>query len=368
MTIGEILAQVEQFAPPAYQESWDNTGLQVGTRAAECSGVLLCVDVTPAIVEEAISKHCNLIISHHPLIFKGLKRITGATPVEVSVLNAIAAGVSIYSCHTAVDNTPGGVSYAMAERLGLTVRRALSPIAPRCCKLSVMVPEREAESVRMAMFDAGAGQLGNYDCCSFNVSGTGTFRANAGANPFVGEIDELHYEPEVRVDVLVPTWLKSKVESAMLEVHPYEVPAYEFVDITNPDPHIGSGVIGTYDQGVTPSQLIDKVKKAFNSPVVRCTHFDADDKELLITRVALCGGAGGSFIGDAISSGAQVYINSDTRYHDFVDYQDKILIIDIGHFESEECTKDIFYQIITQKFTNFAVYKSQLEINPINYI
>jgi dinuclear metal center YbgI/SA1388 family protein len=364
--IGEIIAEIERFAPSAYQESWDNTGLQVGSRAVECSGVLICVDVTPAIVDEAIARGCNLIVSHHPLIFKGLKRITGATPVETSVMNAIAAGVSIYSCHTSVDNTVGGVSYTMARMLGVEPRQVLAPIEPRWCKLSVMVPEASAESVRMAMFDAGAGTIGNYDCCSYNVSGTGTFRAKAGAHPFVGDIDELHQEAEVRIDVLVPTWLKSKVESAMLEVHPYEEPAYEFVNITNPSKKIGFGIVGTLSERLTARQLIDKVKATFGSPVVRCTRFD--DNDTLISRVAMCGGAGGSFINDAVAAGAQAYINSDTRYHDFVDYQNKILIIDIGHFESEQCTKDIFYQIITQKFTNFAVYKSQLEINPINYI
>jgi putative NIF3 family GTP cyclohydrolase 1 type 2 len=168
--------------------------------------------------------------------------------------------------------------------------------------------------------------------------------------------------------VLVPNWLRSKVESAMLEVHPYEEPAYEFINIANTNSKVGSGIVGTLAERLTPRQLIEKVKATFGSPVVRCTHFDADDTDMLISRVALCGGAGGSFINDAITAGAQAYINSDTRYHDFVDYQNKILIIDIGHFESEQCTKDIFYQIITQKFTNFAVYKSQLEINPINYI
>jgi dinuclear metal center YbgI/SA1388 family protein len=255
MTNGEIIAEIERFAPTTLQESWDNTGLQVGSRTAECSGVMLCVDVSPTVVDEAVSRGCNLIISHHPLIFKGLKHITGATPAEVSVVKAITGGVSIYSCHTAVDNADGGVSHVMARMLGVNVERALT-------------------------------------------------------------------------------------ES-------------------------GSGVCGTYSAPLTPRQLIDRVKTAFGSPVVRCTHFDDD---MAITRVAMCGGAGGSFLDEAVASGAQVYINSDTRYHDFLDYHDRILIIDIGHFESEQCTKDIFYQIITQKFTNFAVYKSQLEINPINYI
>ena len=330
--------------------------------------MLICVDVTPAIVEEAHTLGCNLIVSHHPLIFKGLKRLVGATPVEAAVMNAIALGISVYSNHTAVDNTPGGVSYTMASMLGVDVLRSLAPIAPRWEKLAVMVPVSHAEEVRLALFDAGAGSFGIYDCCSFNVDGTGTFRALDGANPFVGKHGEVHQEPETRIEVLVPTWLKRKVEQTLIETHPYEMPAYEFMALTNPNPAIGTGVTGTLREGMTARQLIEHVKKTFGSPVVRCTRFDDSADAPLIRRVAMCGGAGGSLIGDAVAAGAQAYISSDTRYHDFVDRQNDILLIDIGHFESEQCTKEIFYQIITRKFTNFAVYKSKLENNPINYI
>lgn len=367
MLIADIIATIESFAPSAFQEDWDNTGVQVGTCNNECTGVLLCVDPSPAVVAEAVEKGCNLIISHHPLLFKGLKRITGANPVQETVIAAIKANVTIYSCHTAVDNTIDGVSYTMARMLGVTVTGVLAPMEPRFCKLSVMVPEAHADQVRNAMFAAGAGTIGNYDCCSYNVSGIGTFLPKDGANPFVGTVNELHREPEMRIDVLVPVWLKNKVAGAMIAAHPYEEPAYEFVDITNRSSKIGSGVIGTLSDAISPLELVSKVKEAFNSPIARCTAV-VNNSQRRIRRVAMCGGAGGSFIQDAIAAGADAYITSDTRYHDFVDYKDRILIVDIGHFESEHCTKDIFYQIITQKFTNFAVYKSMLEINPINYI
>ena len=264
MTVSDIIAAIEGFAPSHYQESWDNTGLQVGDRSAECTGVLVCVDVTPGVVDEAISRGCNLIVSHHPLLFNGLKSITGATPVELSVIRAIGGGVSIYSSHTAVDNTPGGVSHTMAARLGVRPDAVLTPLA------------------------------------------------------------------------------------------------------SQPGGEIGTGVVGNLPEALTPEQLIALVKETFGSPVARCTNPDAAARQ--ITRVAMCGGSGGSLIADAEASGAQAYITSDTRYHDFVDHQNSILIIDIGHFESEQCTKDIFYQIIRQKFANFAVYKSTTETNPIHYV
>ncbi|MDO5394892.1 MAG: Nif3-like dinuclear metal center hexameric protein [Bacteroidales bacterium] len=371
MRIAEIIQAIEAFAPRAFQEDWDNTGLQVGNGATECTGVLICVDVTPKIVDEAISLGCNLIVSHHPLIFKGLKHLTGSTPVEVSVMNAIAAGISVYSNHTAVDNTPGGVSYTMAGMLGVEVKSTLAPLPPRFLKLVTMVPEAHAESVRMALFDAGAGSFGTYDCCSYNVEGTGTFRALDGSHPFVGEQGEIHHEAETRIEVMLPSWLRGKVEDTLRQVHPYEMPAYEFMmPVSGPD-SIGTGVVGVLRERLTARQFVDRVKAVFGTPVARCTPFpekDAygDDPRLL--RVAMCGGSGGSMIADAVRAGAQAYVSSDIRYHDFVDYADRIFLVDIGHFESEQCTKQIFYQIITQKFTNFAVYKSKLENNPINYI
>lgn len=368
MTNGEIIAAIEAFAPLGLQESWDNSGMQVGTKATECTGVLICVDVTPETVDEAIALGCNLIVSHHPLIFKGLKSLTGRTPAEAAVMNAIAAGVSVYSSHTALDNTRGGVSWRMAERLGVTVERALCPLPPRDEILSVMVPREAAESVRLAMFDAGAGADGNYDCCSFNVGGEGTFRPLPGSHPYSGRVGETYRADEVRVSVRMPSWLRGRVIDTMKQVHPYECPAYEVFAPVNPDPSVGTGVVGFLEKRLTAGDLLSRVKKAFNVPTVRCS-----DPTLVlghdtpITRVALCGGAGGSMTDAAVAAGAQVYITGDIRYHDFADRRRDIFLMDIGHYESEECTKDIFYQIITEKFANFAVYKSAKGVNPVLY-
>lgn len=262
--VRDIISAIEQFAPPRLQESYDNSGLQVGDVDAECTGVLLCVDVTPAVIDEAVSRRCNLVVSHHPLLFKGLKRIAGTTPVEVSVMKAIASGIAVYSCHTSVDNATNGVSWVMARKLGLSNVRVLDP------------------------------QLDNMSADT------------------------------------------------------------------------GSGAVGEYTTPLTVAELVARIKSEFASPVVRCTEPPAGD--MPITRVAMCGGAGGFLIGNAIAEGAQVFITSDTRYHDFVDYAGRIFIVDIGHFESEQCTKEIFYHVIKEKFPTFALYYSEIEKNPINYL
>lgn len=391
MRIGEIISAIERYAPRDFQESWDNTGLQTGSPITECSGVLTCVDCTPEVVEEAISLGCNLIVAHHPLIFKGIKRLVGATPVEVSLIRAIESGISVYSSHTALDSTPGGVSYEMARRLGVTPVRALDPIAPRWVLMSVMVPVAKAEELRLALFDAGCGEIvcgpdgkaTGYDCCSFNVDGIGTFRALDGSHPAVGEHLELHHEPETKISMLVSRRLLDRAREVIADVHPYESPAMEVIEMQNPIPAIGLGIVGNLAEPLTPMEFIERVKKTFGSPVVR--HTAIADPDVKLRRVAMCGGSGGEFIPKAMGSGAQVYLSSDIRYHDFVDYRNDILIVDIGHFESEQVTKDIFYHIITQKIANFAdanglsgesprghcpqirVYKSSAEKNPINY-
>jgi hypothetical protein len=226
-----------------------------------------------------------------------------------------------------------------------------------------MIPDSHVDLVRSALSAAGAGMIGAYSDCSFAAKGIGSFRALDGANPYVGKIDELHFEPETRLDMILPAWLRSKVERALLQTHPYEVPAYEFIALENPLPE-GLGAVGNLDSPISAAQLVEKVKQTFNTPAVRCTALPT----VPISRIALCSGSGSSLINNAIGAGAQAYITSDVHYHDFLDHTDDLFIIDIGHFESEICTKQIFYHIVSEKFPNFAVYNSESEKNPINYL
>lgn len=365
MLIGHITAALEEFAPPQLQEDFDNCGLIIGSPAHECSGVLVSVDVTPAVVREAVDTGCNLIVAHHPLLFKGIKRLTGLTPVEQAVKLALCHDIAVYASHTCLDNAAEGVSHLMASKLGLQSVKVLDPKPGTLTALSVCVPAEAADELRLALFDAGAGHIGDYDSCSFAVRGTGTFRPLDGAEPYSGKVGSQYCGEEIRLDVVLPSYLQKNVEKTLLQVHPYEEPAYQFFPMLNGSRYIGLGAVGNLAKALTPGELVAQVKSVFQSPVARCSAYPADS---VVRRVAVCGGAGSSLIPKAIAAGAQAIVTSDTRYHDFVDYADTILIVDIGHHESENCTKDIFYHIITKKFPNFAVRYANTDINPINYL
>lgn len=369
MLIRHIIDAIEQVAPLPIQEEWDNSGLQVGNAAAECTGVMLCVDCTPAVVDEALAEGCNLIVSHHPVIFKGLKRLTGSTPAEVTVMNAIAAGVSIYSSHTALDSAAAGVSRRMARMLGLEDIEVLDPRMADALKLTVYVPEKSADSLRLALFDAGAGHIGNYDSCSYNTAGRGTFRALDGASPAVGERYAYHTEAETRIEVVLPGWCRHAVEEALRATHPYEEPAYEFIPVETGMRTTGLGCVGNLPAPMSARDIAMLTKRTFGCEGVRVSRLDDGDGDApLLRRVALCGGAGGSLIGAAVRSRAQIYITADVRYHDFVDWSSRLTLVDIGHFDSEQCARDIFYQIITEKFPTFAVKIAKNEKNPIQFL
>lgn len=364
MKISDIISPLEAFAPLSLQENYDNCGLQVGDRSAECTGVLLALDATPEVMAEALARGCNLVVTHHPLLFRGLKHITGATRVEQTVIAAISSGIAIYSLHTAIDNAPGGVSHEMARLLGLREVSTLDPMAGKLLKLVVYVPDDDADRVATALFDAGAGKMGRYDSCSYGSRGQGTFRPLEGSHPYVGRPGHVHYEPETRLEVLVPEWIKPAATAALLKTHPYEHPAYEYIRIDNVAPLYGSGAVGTLESPMSAGELTDLIKATFHSPVVRTTAPPPD----LIVKVALCGGSGSFLIDRAISAGAEAIITSDTSYHNFVDYTGRIFICDIGHYESEYCVKKIFYNIIRKKFPTFAVEMAQTDVNPIHYL
>jgi len=364
MVISDVTALLEQLAPLSYQESYDNSGLLVGNTSMPLKGILATLDVTPEVVEEANRKGLNLIVSHHPLIFSGLKRLTGKTYVEKAVILAIKYDIAIYAAHTNLDSIKGGVNSKIGELLGLNKLKFLSPIEGELVKVTVFAPTSETEKVRQAMFDAGAGSIGNYDYCSFNTEGKGTFRANEEANPFVGKAGGIHVEPETRIEVIVPKAKLSKVIREMISAHPYEEVAYDIYPLLNSYSEVGAGMVGELTDPISEMDFLKIVKKVFNLQSIRCTPLLGKE----IKKIAFCGGSGAFLIKQAIAVGADIYITGDVKYHQFFDAENKIIIVDIGHFESEQFTVDIFYEYLLKNFPKFAVLKSKIKTNPINYI
>lgn len=364
MRIKEIISTVEQLAPIPLQEDFDNSGVQVGDINQEAKGVLISIDLTENVIDEAISLGCNVIISHHPLLFRALKSITGKNYIERCVIKALKNDIVIYSAHTNLDNAVDGVNYRLAEMIGLQDVRILAPKSNSLLKLVTFVPEAHAEYVRTALFNAGAGNIGNYDSCSYNIKGEGSFRAGEEANPFVGNVGEVHYENEIRIETILPKFRQPDVLRALLSVHPYEEPAYDFYSLSNSWSQSGSGIVGVLPEPMPEQEFLYLLKDVFQLPIIQ--HTKMHNRE--IRDVAICGGAGSFLIPNAISYGADAFITGEARYNDFYDVEDKLLFAVLGHYESEICTKDIFFDVISKKYTNFAVYKSSFDSNPIKYL
>ena len=330
----------------------------------DVNGALITLDVTEAVVDEAIEKGLNLIISHHPVIFGHLKSLTGRNAAERILLKAIKKDVAILSVHTNIDSVVTGVNDRICKKLGLVNNRILSPAEGKLFKLVFFVPTNHADKVRDAIFNAGAGVIGAYDQCSYNVEGTGTFRASASASPYVGKIGELHYENEVRVETVLPSHLKNHVLSALVESHPYEEVAWDLYPLENSWQKVGLGMTGEFEEAMEEHDFLNAVKIIFNAGCVRYTALTGKK----IRKVAVCGGSGSFLLKNAISSGADAFVTGDFKYHQFFEADGRILVADIGHYESEQFTKELFYELVTKKFPKFAVRLSEVITNPINYI
>ena len=364
MKIKEIVSALERFAPLPLQDGFDNAGLQIGLTDAEATGALLCLDVTEAVLDEAIALGYNLVISHHPLIFKGYKSITGKDYVERCILKAIKNDIVIYSAHTNLDNAPEGVNFKIAEKIGLKNVRVLEAKENALLKLVTFVPATRAEEVRTALVSAGCGCIGNYDSCSYNVEGEGMFRALESANPYCGKIGELHVEKETRIETILPTYRKAEVIKALLAAHPYEEPAFDLYPLQNSWQQAGAGVIGELETPETELEFLKRIKKTFEVGCLK--HNRLTGRE--IQTVALCGGAGAFLMPLAIRNRADVFITGEIKYHDYFGHDTDILLAEIGHYESEQYTKEIFYTIIRDLFPNVEVQQSKINTNPIKYM
>jgi dinuclear metal center YbgI/SA1388 family protein len=363
MKIREIISELENRAAPVLQEGYDNSGLLTGDASWDCKGILCTLDCTEQIVEEAIKKNCNLIVAHHPIIFGGLKKITGKNYVEKTVIAAIKNDIAIYAIHTNLDNVIDGVNSKLAEKLGLLNRSVLAPKTSILKKLYTFVPVEYAEKVKDAIFKAGGGHIGNYSDCSFSQEGTGTFKGEEGTNPYVGQPGKRHEEKEVKVEVIFPSWLEQKIVDALIKSHPYEEVAYDIIGLDNQHKGIGSGIIGDLPTAMKEQEFLKLLKKQFGLSVVRHTRLLETD----IEKVALCGGAGSFLVSKALSAGADAYVTADMKYHEFFDANDRILICDIGHYESEQFTVDLLADLLQQKFPTFAVLKPDHSTNPVYY-
>ncbi|MEA2105158.1 MAG: Nif3-like dinuclear metal center hexameric protein [Bacteroidota bacterium] len=364
MKIREIISSIESFAPLVFQEDYDNAGLIVGDQEQEAKGALITVDVTEEIIDEAINKKINLIIAHHPIIFVGLKKITGKNYIERIIIKALKNNIAIYAAHTNLDNIQGGVNSKIAEKLNLQNTRILAPLNNHLMKLVYFVPVGHAEQTRKAVFDAGAGHIGNYDMCSYNMEGVGSFRAGEDTHPFVGKKNKIHYEDEIRIETIFPKHLKHKIINALIEAHPYEEVAYDIYPLDNKLDKVGAGIIGELAKEVPEIEFLELVKKTFQAQCIR--HTKLFNKP--ISKIAVCGGSGSFLLNEAIKQSADIFISADFKYHQFFDAEDKIIIADIGHFESEQVTKELFYELLIKKFPKFAVYLTEINSNPINYL
>ncbi|MBO9150720.1 Nif3-like dinuclear metal center hexameric protein [Chitinophaga sp. GCM10012297] len=364
MTIREIIQVIEGFAPLSYQEHYDNAGLLFGRPEWEVKGALLTLDATEAVLDEALEKGCNLVIAHHPIVFGGLKKITGRNYVERVAIKAIKNDIAVYAAHTNLDNVRAGVSAMMAERLGLTHTRVLDPKRELLCKLYTFVPAADAEIVRNALFAAGAGHIGKYSECSFYHEGTGTFKGSAETDPYVGKPGERHAEGEIKVEVIFPAWMEGQVVQAMLKHHPYEEVAYDIVKLENGYAEVGSGLVGQLPEAMDEMDFLRWVKERFQTGCVRYTPLRGKK----VHKVAVCGGAGSFLLKQAKAAGADAFVSADFKYHEFFDAENQLIIADVGHFESEQFAVDLFYHILTENFRNFAPLKSIINTNPVNYL
>ena len=363
MKLSQLTTYLESLAPLAYQEDYDNAGLIVGRPDQEVSQALISLDCTEAVVDEAIATNCQVIISHHPIVFRGLKKFNGKTYVERVVEKAIRNNIALYAIHTNLDNMMTGVNAKICETLGLKNCRILSPKHNLLKKLVTYIPISHADEVRNALFEAGAGNIGNYSETSFNAEGTGTFKGNEDANPHVGEPGTRHLENEVRIETIYPAILESKILMALVLAHPYEEVAYDLYPLTNQNQLVGSGMIGELDVPVTEEAFLFHIKARMRAPVIRHTELTGGT----VKKVAVCGGAGGFLLKQAIAAGADIFITADYKYHEFFDAEGKLVIADIGHFESEQFTQQLLYEIIRKKFTNFAVRLTEVNTNPVKY-
>jgi len=363
MIIKEVTDILEELAPLQYAEDFDNVGLLIGDSETKVSGILVTLDTLENVVDEAIAKHCNLIVSFHPIIFSGLKNLTGASYVERVVIKAIQHKIAVYSMHTALDNAAEGVNAKICEVLGVRHSKVLIPQKGTIKKLTTYIPKINANKLKESLFAAGAGNIGNYSNCSFTVDGKGSYMAGSNANPIKGKIGEIQFEEETQLNVTYSRINEKKVLKALFENHPYEEVAYEIYFLENTNQHIGMGMIGELENSMNEEDFLELVKERMKASCIRHSVFLGKK----VKKIAVLGGSGAFAIGAAIKAGADILVTADIKYHQFYEAEDKMVIADIGHYETEQFTKNLLVDYLTKKIPNFAISFSESITNPIKY-
>lgn len=363
MQIKDVTHYLESFAPLALQETYDNAGLLTGNPTDSVKGIMVTLDCTEAVVTEALQSNCNLIVAHHPIIFKGLKKLTGSNYIERTIISAIRNNIAIYAIHTNLDNIINGVNRKICEKIGLSNLSILSPKKGTLSKLVTFIPEQHVDGVLQGLYDAGAGKIGNYSNCSFQMEGKGTFHPLEGANPQIGGVGNLEKVMEVRVEVLIPSHLENSIVKTLKKHHPYEEVAYYLTPLANENQEVGSGMVGELEKALEPNDFLKCLKEAMELTVIR--HTQIPDRP--IKKVAVCGGSGSFLLKDALKIGADAFVSADFKYHEFFDAEEKIMIADIGHYESEVYTKELLKDVLIKKFPSFAINFSRSSTNPISY-
>lgn len=363
MTISTIVKELKRWAPKTYAEDFDNVGLIAGQVDWICSGVLITLDTLDGVVDEAIAKKCNLIVSFHPIVFSGLKKFTGTTYVEKALIKAIRNDIAIYAIHTALDNHREGVNFKIGAQLHLQNTEILLPKKNTIKKITTYVPEKHADILLGNLHRAGAGAIGNYDACSFTIVGEGRFRGNTTSNPKIGQPGEITAVNEKQIHVLYAAHLENEVLEALNTSHPYEEVAYEITTLENKNQTVGMGLVGELNNPMTEVEFFNYVKKNMQVSTIR------HSKKLgrPIHKVAVLGGSGSFAIQAAKGAGVDAFLTADLKYHQFFEAEDQMILMDIGHYESEQFTKNLIFDFLTKKFPNFAIVLSNTNTNPVNY-
>ncbi len=364
MHIHQLLDILDHWAPFCLQESYDNSGLIIGSRQSPITGLLISLDLTPEVISEALEIGANTIITHHPILFTGLKRVTEDTDIVQECLRlCIKNDINIIAYHTNLDNVHTGVNKKIAALLNIQDPRILLPKSQTLSKLSYYVPKEHHEELASKLFQAGAGSIGKYAGCSFSQEGTGTFTPLEGSSPFVGEVGQAHEEKELRVEMMIPSHLSSIVVSTLMQYHPYETVAYDLISVENKNPEIGAGMIGLLPSPIEVEDFMSQIKEVFGMPYLRHTKYTNSS----VQKIAFCGGSGSFLIPTARAQKADLYLTADVKYHDFFSTDTSMLIVDMGHYEMEQFTGQLIFDYLSEKKLTFAVHLSKTNTNPINY-